>query len=78
MSARAPKPAAMGPAAGSAAASPPGGAASLGRLDGLIRRCAALEDPAEQGEPMNRLDYLLLALATILLPASIILIGGWL
>jgi hypothetical protein len=45
-------------------------------LDNLAQRCMALEDPAAQGEPMTRLDYLLLLLATVLLPVILILVGS--
>ncbi|MCQ8828598.1 hypothetical protein [Streptomyces malaysiensis] len=81
MSARGPKPAAVEAAASAAESSPAAGSssagpASLDLLDDLVRRCAALEDPAEQGEAMNRTDYLLLVLATILLPAALVLLGS--
>lgn len=47
-------------------------------VDELGRRCAALTDPAAQGEPMTRRDYLLLVFATVVVPAVLIVAGSWL
>jgi hypothetical protein len=42
----------------------------------LDRRCRLIEDPAAQGEPLLTRDYVVLALATILLPVLLVLIGS--
>lgn len=42
----------------------------------LRERCAALEEPAAQGEPFARVDYLVLTGVTILLPVLLIVLGS--
>jgi hypothetical protein len=42
----------------------------------LARRCRLIEDPAVQGVPLLRRDYLTLLLATVLLPVLLIVIGN--
>jgi hypothetical protein len=42
----------------------------------LARRCRLIEDPAAQGEPLLTRDYVVLVLATILLPVLLVLIGS--
>ncbi|MGY1635855.1 hypothetical protein ACI78V_04285 [Geodermatophilus sp. SYSU D00742] len=42
---------------------------------GLAAACAAMEDPDMQGLPLERRDYLLLLVVTVLVPALLVLIG---
>ncbi|NMH96511.1 hypothetical protein [Pseudonocardia acidicola] len=51
---------------------------ALEPTDELGRRCAALADPAAQGEPLTRLEYLLLVFATVVVPTVLIIAGSWL
>jgi len=42
----------------------------------LEARCSEICDAQQQGEPLIRNDYLLLALVTILVPAVLVVIGA--
>jgi hypothetical protein len=41
----------------------------------LLRRCQAITDEANQGEPLTAVDYLLFAVVTIVVPGLIVLAG---
>jgi hypothetical protein len=42
----------------------------------LVNRCAAIQDPEVQGEPLTSGDYVWLVVVTILVPAILIVIGA--
>ncbi|MCU1620923.1 MAG: hypothetical protein JWR41_2929 [Modestobacter sp.] len=42
----------------------------------LARRCRLIEDPAVQGLPLLTRDYVTLLVATVLIPALLIVIGN--
>jgi hypothetical protein len=42
----------------------------------LVERCAALEDVNAQGEGLTRMDYVLLVVATLVLPAIMVAVGS--
>lgn len=41
----------------------------------LLSRCQAIDDSANQGEPLTRADYVWFVVATVVVPAVIILLG---
>ncbi|MGY1664105.1 hypothetical protein ACI78Q_22975 [Geodermatophilus sp. SYSU D00705] len=42
----------------------------------LARRCSEIEDPAVQGLPLLRGDYVALLVVTVLVPLVLVLIGS--
>jgi hypothetical protein len=42
----------------------------------LETRCVEIADPTEQGEPLVPRDYLLLLLATVLIPFVLVAVGA--
>lgn len=42
----------------------------------LVERCAALEDVNAQGEGLTRMDFVLLVIATLVIPAIMIAVGS--
>lgn len=51
------------------------GDGSPGTPDGLAAVIAGMDDPENHGLPLLRRDYLLLLLATVAVPAILVLIG---
>ena len=42
----------------------------------LAERCESLEDPTVQGDGLRRVDYVLLVVATLLVPLAMIIVGN--